>query len=122
MVKKSLNRFYIFGLALMAALYFFGVQPDQPDPQRKDTRLTEQHDSFHSPIANPLPFELEKKEEQPTSEDDDSKESKSGVKSNNSDSVAFLKEFCTPSNDDVVSRSQTEYHTPVYVRFRSILI
>jgi len=123
MVKKSINRFYIFGLALMALLYFFGARPNHETlSKQSESVLTEKQNSIHS--ANPLqqPFEIENKEEQPTTEDDDNEETEDDVASDCPDSVAFLKESSSPVSEEVVSKSQTEHHAPTYVRLRTILI
>lgn len=123
MVKKSLHRFYILGLALVATVFFFGVRHDHNSiPKAGKPVLTSEVFSIHSALPYHQPFEIENKEEQPTTEDDESKESATGDCITSFDSISFLQETTSLSEQEVVSKSQTEYHTPAYVRLRSILI
>lgn len=123
MIKKSLHRFYILGLALVATLLFFGANPDHHAISKSDkVEVSGDVYSIHSSCPCHQPFEIENKEEQPTSEDDESKESGHGDFISNFDSVSLLQKNASLSGDEVVSKSQTEYHTPAYVRLRSILI
>jgi hypothetical protein len=123
MVKKSLHRFYFFGLALLAALFFFGEKSDHVNLKNRHSFVfADNPDSFYSSSTHHQPFEIENKEEQPTAEDDESKESGYGDYISNFDSISLSQKNASLSGDGVVSKSQTEYHTPVYVRLRSILI
>ncbi len=123
MIKKSLYRFYLLGLALLATLFFFGSKPDH-NLKFKSTKveISAEVYSIHSTCPCRQPFEIENKEEQPTAEDDESKESGHGDFVAAFDSSSFLQKAYSLSKDEVVSKSQTEYHTPAYVRLRSILI
>lgn len=124
MIKKSLHRFYILALALVATLFFFGAKPDHHSIISKSDKieLTADVYSIHSSCPCHQPFEIENKEEQPTTEDDESKESGHGDLVTSFDSSSFLQKTASLTKDEVVSKSQTEYHTPAYVRLRSILI
>jgi hypothetical protein len=123
MVKKSLHRFYILGLALVATLFFFGAKPERNTIHKSDkVELSAEVYSIHSSCPCHQPFEIENKEEQPTTEDDESKESGHGDFVASFDSSSLIQKTASLSKDEVVSKSQTEYHTPAYVRLRSILI
>jgi hypothetical protein len=123
MVKKSLHRFYILGLALVATLFFFGAKPDHYIKQKPGKPvLTETTYSIHSTCPCHQPFEIENKEEQPSTEDDETRESSAATLSENSFSFLFVQELPELANNLSLSKSQTEYHTPAYVRMRSILI
>jgi hypothetical protein len=123
MIKKSFHRFYILSLALVATLFFFGSKPDH-NLKFKSTKveLSAEVYSIHSTCPCHQPFEIENKEEQPTTEDDESKESGHGGFAASFDSSSLIQKSSSLSADEVVSKSQTEYHTPAYVRLRSILI
>ncbi len=123
MVKKSLHRFYILGLALVATLFFFGTKPDHHSISKSDkVELSAEVYSIHSSCPCHHPFEIENKEEQPTTEDDETKVSGHGDFVAGFDSSFLIQKNASLSKDEVVSKSQTEYHTPAYVRLRSILI
>lgn len=123
MVKKSLHRFYILGLALVATLFFFGAKPDHHSISKSDkVELTADVYSIHSTCPCHQPFEIENKEEQPTTEDDESRESAAGTLTDNSFSLIFVQDATEQPNNLSLSKSQAHYHTPAYVRLRSILI
>lgn len=107
----------------MATLYFFGVRPDHNISKKSgNPALTETLNLYHSSGPMDQPFEIENKEEQPTTEDDESRESSSGTLSDNCLSSQFVQVSIGQLETISSSKSQTQYHTPAYVRLRSILI
>ena len=119
---KPSNRFYLFGLVLMVVLYFFGGQGQQ-STQIYHTKLRSHayHYSLHE--ASPLqrPAEIENKEEQPETEDDEVNEFHLNTHNNFADTISDLSEFDSESNS-ADSHSKTQHHIPAYVRLRTILI
>lgn len=120
---KPSNRFYLFGLVLMVVLYFFGGQGQQ-STQIFHTKVRSHvtHYSLHE--ASPLqqPAEIENKEEQPETEDDEINELHLGTQNNFADTISDLSEFDSSESNSADSQSKTQHHTPAYVRLRTILI
>ncbi|MBK9190092.1 MAG: hypothetical protein IPM77_00605 [Crocinitomicaceae bacterium] len=120
---KPSNRFYLFGLVLMVVLYFFGGQGQQTT-QIYHTKLRSYvaHYSFHDTSPLQQPAEIENKEEQPETEDDEINEFHSGTENNYADTISDLSEFESSESNSADSHSKTQHHTPAYVRLRTILI
>lgn len=120
---KPTNRFYLFGLVLMIVLYFFGGQGDQTT-QIYHTKVHSgvSHYSLHDSSPLQQPAEIENKEEQPETEDDEVNEFHVNTQNNLADSLSDLSEFDSSESNAADSQSKTQHHTPAYVRLRTILI
>lgn len=121
-MKKIINRYSVFVVLLMAALYFFQDQKSNHSTQSKENfsqiKPTFGHDS--SPLHQP--FEIEQKEEQPSSEDDDVKEKECDASLNEdaSNQIGVHRSHQKISLDESdVCQGES---TPRYIKYRSILI
>lgn len=120
---KSFNRFCLFGLALVATITFIGIRGFQFTPlEKSDLVVTAKFNSVHNDAPADQPFEVEDKEEQPETEDNESSEDGFATIVFGYGQSPIQLEIFISEKDQVVSKSQARYHTPGYVRLRSILI
>ena len=109
----------------MAMLYFFGVRSNHHTSHyvHAEQPLAIKMNSVHSSEPVHQPFEIEDKEEKTEeTEDDETNESDIETTALDSSFLGLQSEADVSSNDIVISRSQAEYHTPGYVRLRTIII
>jgi len=128
MSYKSFNRFFGFTLAIVTALFFFGFKPSQLHENHKtfvafqsnEIGQNSIHEGMHEPDV-PHPVAIESKEEQP-SEDDENFDS--------NDSSEFLLGYdftqtdlsSLSEKDNVINTSRGNFHCPLHIRIRSIII
>lgn len=122
---KSINRFFVFTLALVTALAFFGVKPSDFHVTKNDASSIAasselELNSIHVP-GLPHPEGLETKEEQPSEEDDENLDTddSSDEDAKNSDQQDLSSLIYTK---DVISTSRGNFHCPLYIRIHSIII
>lgn len=122
---KSINRFFVFTLALVTALVFFGVKPSDFHVDKKDaSSIAVSHhlelNSIQVP-GLPHPEGLETKEEQPTEEDDENLDTDDSSENNSENSHQHYLSTLIYTND-VISTSRGNFHCPLYIRIHSIII
>ncbi|MBI3133894.1 MAG: hypothetical protein HYZ14_04385 [Bacteroidetes bacterium] len=120
---KSLSRFCLFGLALVATVSFIGIRGFRfTSPKSAELIITAKFNCVHNDAPIDQPFEIEDKEEQTRTEDNEINEE--GLLPSLFDSGYLAAKVEIPASDNVpvISKSLAEYHTPGYVRLRSILI
>ena len=122
---KSINRFFVFTLALVTALAFFGVRPSQLKHDSTDSSFvasleSSQLESIHDCTALP-PVGIESKEEQPSQEDDENLDTNTHSDANEINiSVYHFNPLI--QTKEVRTTSQSNFHCPLYIRIQSILI
>jgi hypothetical protein len=116
---KSINRFFVFALALLTALAFFGVKPSYFHQNKHSVYQIETLESIHDATALP-PVGVESKEEQP-SEDDENLDSDDGIEVIQK-SCSQKKSNALILTNEVRSTSRGNFHCPLYIRIQSIVI
>jgi hypothetical protein len=120
---KSLKRFFLFGLALVATVSFIGIRSFQFTPlQNGELSDNTKLNHVHSDAPVDQPFEIEDKEEQPETEDNETAEGTLSNPGFDTNTAGLQTDDCESANHPVISKSQAEHHAPCYVRLRSILI
>jgi len=117
---KSINRFFVFTLALVTALVFFGVKPSHVYQNKDSVYQSETLESIHESTALP-PVGVESKEEQPSEEDDENLDTDNHLEAN--ENIFVQKYFSSLIyTTEVRSTSRGNFHCPLYIRIQSILI
>ena len=124
MSYKSVNRFFIFSLAIVTALYFFGVKPSQLQENHKIFAASQsvqfEQDSIHE-CGVPHPVGVESKEEQPT-EDDENLDSDDSSDCGEENDFTKTDLNSLSEKDEVINSSRSNFHCPLHIRIRSIII
>ena len=121
---KSFDRFFVFVLALSAALYFFGAKPYPEQSLSNATSFISvgivNYDHMDQGSSLP-PVGTETKEEK-TVEDDEPTDEDESADHDDSGETSSDQRTSSVSIDEVISQSQRADHCALYIRLRSILI
>jgi len=117
---KSINRFFVFTLALLTALAFFGVKPSHVHKNKDSVYQSETIKSIQDSTDLP-PVGVESKEEQPSEEDDENLDTENHLEA---DEYSFVQKYFSTLiyTTEVRSTSRGNFHCPLYIRVNSILI
>jgi len=124
MSYKAVNRFFVFTLALLTALAFFGVKPSDFHSVKSSISSTESKvsispETMHNAAALP-PVGIETKDEQPT-EDDETTDAYALIR-RNQDKINLCFDYQAPLNHEIITSSRSNFRYPLYIRIHSIVI